>query len=59
MTKELLFWLIYIVCILATLLFSWPEGPVTRLSLRPLGNNLILFVLIGILGWAVFGPIVR
>lgn len=52
MSKGLLFWVIMIVWLVFGLYVSWP-------SPRPIGNTLILFILLAILGWQVFGPPVK
>jgi hypothetical protein len=41
------------------LYFGWPEGPANRTTLRPLSSNVIFFILVGILGWRVFGPAIH
>ena len=53
MTKELLFWVIYIIALVFSLYqgrANWPAWA---------GGSLVQFILIGILGWAVFGPAVK
>ena len=52
MPLSFVFWLIY----LLALFFSiWGYYPFTPANYRPFGGSLLLFVLIGILGWRVFG----
>jgi hypothetical protein len=52
MDKSLFFWLVYIVCVVVSGLLGWPF---TRSS----GVWLVVLLLIGVLGWAVFGQPVR
>jgi hypothetical protein len=46
------FWIIYVIALLFTGFISWPF---TRIS----GVSLVLFILLGILGYAVFGSVVH
>jgi hypothetical protein len=48
MPKGMLFWVIFIIVLIFALFASWPIG---------WGSAwLVVFVLLGLLGWAVFGP---
>jgi hypothetical protein len=47
------FWIIFVICILFSG-FVW-YTPTFRYGWAP---NVVIWVLIGILGWAVFGPVV-
>jgi hypothetical protein len=54
MTLSIAFWVIYLIA----LIFSWreyapPAGQPWRFAW------LIVFLLIGILGWGVFGPVIK
>lgn len=51
MAAGLWFWLIYVICVLFGVWVDWPADR----NYRPLGGKLVLFVLLGLLGWAVFG----
>lgn len=53
MPAGLWFWLIYVICVLFGMWSEWPSPPNT--NYRPLGGRLVVFVLLGLLGWAVFG----
>ncbi len=53
MPKGMLFWMLYIICLVFSMYCYWPNEPSGRWSL---GGSLVTFILIGILGWAVFGP---
>jgi len=46
------FWLLYVICVLFS---GWAYYPYQRQH----GGNLAIFVLIGLLGWHVFGPPLR
>jgi len=52
MSFQLLFW----VLMLFWLVFGlWSNWPVTGNAFKPLGGTLLLFILLVILGWKVFG----
>lgn len=55
MEKGLAFWIIYLVCVVLGLYFDWPADG----KFRSLGGRVVLFILIGILGWAVFGAPIK
>ena len=56
MSLGLAFWIGMLIWLLLGLWTNWPaEGGVT-FSLRPFGGTIFLFVLLGLLGWKVFGP---
>lgn len=46
------FWLIYVICVLFGVWAEWPNDPN---GFRPFGGRVIVFVLLGLLGWGVFG----
>ncbi len=48
MQKGLLFWILMILWFIFGLYLSWPVGP-------PFGTTVLLFVLLALLGWQVFG----
>jgi hypothetical protein len=55
MPKGILFWIIYAVLILFGAGWYWRTP-----GSRPFGPYVLIFlILIGLIGWAVFGPIVR
>lgn len=54
MSISLLFWVLYIVGILFS---GWASWPVT--NPRGIGASLFVMVLIGLLGWAVFGAAIH
>lgn len=47
------FWLLYVILFIAAVALSWPFAPDTR---RTAGVSLIILILIGLLGWGIFGP---
>lgn len=56
MPLSILFWVIYIICLVFGVWgFYVPGQP----WYRPAGGYVILWILVGILGWHVFGPAVR
>ena len=53
------FWIIYVLCVVFGLWAWWPAAPPQGQAwggFRPLGGILVIFILIGLLGWEVFGP---
>lgn len=52
------FWVLYVICLLFGGWSTWPRsgGPP---DWRPFGWSLVVFVLIGLLGWGIFGPPLR
>jgi hypothetical protein len=52
MDKSLLFWLVYVISVIVTVFLGWPLN-------RTSGQWLVILLLLGILGWGVFGPVVR
>ncbi len=53
MTLGLLFWILMLIALVC----GWPGNP--WLGGRPWVNNLLLFLLLGVLGWAVFGAAIK
>ena len=58
MTRGLLFWVIWVICVLiwAGVNFGGFGGPMAP---RMAGGGVIEFILFGLLGWQVFGPVVH
>jgi hypothetical protein len=52
----LLFWILMLVWLLFGLWSQWPAGGGSAIAYGPVGGSLLLFILIGILGWKLFGP---
>lgn len=53
------FWIIYVICAIFGMFFNWPAEPGTPWSWRPFGWSIVLLILIGLLGWGIFGPPIR
>ncbi len=51
MSVAFVFWLLMLLWLIFGFVFFWPMGG----SWYPVGGNLLLFVLLGLLGWKVFG----
>jgi hypothetical protein len=58
MTISLLFWILMLLVLVFGIWFSVPAAPNTPWNFKFLGNNVIIFVLLALLGWHVFGPAV-
>jgi hypothetical protein len=56
MPLRILFWVIFVVAIL---FFGWLGYSAGPYSPHLLGGSVVTMVLIGILGWKVFGPAVQ
>ena len=54
MQKSLLFWILMLFWLLAGVWAVWPVGGAI-VAYAPIGWGLVLFILIGLLGWKVFG----
>ncbi|KTD65071.1 hypothetical protein [Legionella shakespearei] len=52
-----LFWVLMVIWLVLGL--YWYRGDFTRGNYGLIGSNLLLFVLLAILGWRVFGPILQ
>ena len=58
MEISLLFWILYLIALVFSLSASWPSGPGVA-GWRPFGGSLLMFILVGILGWAQFGAAIH
>ena len=56
MTLGLLFWILWIV---ALVFGVWSGYPLQPVPIRNWGGGLLVFILIGILGWAQFGAPIK
>jgi len=54
--KGLLFWVLMLVWLIFGLWSNWQASGGTALGYGLLGGNILLFLLLGVLGWKVFGP---
>lgn len=53
MTINLLFWILMLLWVIFGVVPQWPtQGG----NFRPFGGSILLFILIALLGWHVFGP---
>jgi len=57
MPKEMWFWVLYLICIVFGLGSGYTPGQ--PYTFRNWGGHLAIFILIGVLGWAVFGTPVK
>lgn len=55
MQKGLLFWVLMLLWLVFGLWTYWPASGGST-AFGPVGVNLLLFLLIGLLGWKAFGP---
>ena len=55
MQKGLLFWILMLFWLVVGLWGFWPAGGVGTAAYGTLGWGLVLFLLISLLGWKVFG----
>jgi hypothetical protein len=58
MSIGFLFWLLMILWLLFGLYWHWPVEP-GRAGFGVLGGNLLLFILLFLLGWKVFGFVIQ
>jgi hypothetical protein len=61
MPLGILFWVVYVIAILFGLWSNYEATPAGQspVWMRRAGAYLVIWVLIGVLGWEVFGPVVR
>lgn len=52
MPLGLVFWILMLLCLVYMIWRDWPTYPLV-------GGTVMWFVLLGILGWATFGPAVK
>lgn len=57
MSIALLFWIIMILWLLFGLWSNWPAAPGSKFTL--LGGHIVLWVLLALLGWKVFGAAIH
>lgn len=56
MAAGIWFWIIFVVSVVCCGVISWPISGECR---RCVGVSLVIMILIGLLGWGVFGPPIR
>jgi hypothetical protein len=59
MPAGLWFWLIWVILFLFGGFLSWPTNPADRNAWRPFGVTFIILILIGLLGWGIYGPPIK
>jgi hypothetical protein len=59
MTKGLLFWILMILWLIFGLFTTWPAGGGALVVFAPVGGMLLLWILLALLGWQVFGAAVH
>ena len=57
MPLGILFWVIYVIAIIFGVWSNY--APAEPLWYRKAGAYLVLWLLVGMLGWSVFGPVVK
>jgi hypothetical protein len=55
MSFQLLYWVLMLLWLVFGLWSNWPAAGAGSNAFRPLGGTLMLFILLVILGWRVFG----
>lgn len=55
MGRRLAFWVLMLIWLIFGMWNYWPSG-MGEYRYAPLATPLLLFVIIGLLGWKVFGP---
>lgn len=50
-----LFWILMLLWLVFGVWANWPAASGSTVAFGPVGWSLLLFVLVGILGWKVFG----
>ena len=55
----LLFWILMLVWLVFGIWSFWPAGSGGPVLYGPLGGGVMLLLLVGLLGWKVFGPPVQ
>lgn len=59
MPLALLFWVLMLLWLIFGLWSNWPGQQAPWGPYGPFGSNLLLFIVLVILGWAVFGAAIR
>ncbi len=58
MPAGMIYWLLMILWFLFGLYWNWPTEPGSK-GFGPLGGNLLLFCLLFIIGWKMFGFVIQ
>lgn len=59
MTRAAIFWALMLIWLIFGMWIGWPQGGGDFRTFAPLGNQLLAFLLFGLLGWQAFGPAVK
>ncbi len=59
MSRGLLFWVIWVICVLVWLGVNFGGMGGSFGAPRLAGGGVIEFILFGLLGWQVFGPVIK
>lgn len=59
MSAGIWFWLIYVILFLFGIILGWPANLSDRAAWRPLGRDVVILILLGLLGWGLFGPPIK
>jgi hypothetical protein len=59
MKMGLLFWILMLICVVFGVWVNWPAGGGAAVAYGPVGGTVLLLVLVGLLGWKVFGAPLR
>lgn len=56
MDLGVVFWVVMIIVFIGGLIWYWPRN---RAEAFPFGSWVVTFLLLGMLGWRVFGPVIK
>ena len=59
MSKGTAFWILMLLWLIFGLINYWPGTAVGLIAFAPLGGALVLWILLALLGWQVFGSAVK
>jgi len=59
MTIGLVFWILMLLWLILGVYWNWPAGGPQGPNYPVWGGNILLFILLLLLGWGVFGPPIR
>ncbi len=55
MSVSFVFWLVMFLWLIFGFFFFWPIETAGLVAWRPIGGNVLLFILLFLLGWKVYG----
>lgn len=59
MTIGFLFWLLMVLWFIFGFWWHWPADMANRSALGPIGGHVLTFILFFLLGWKVFGFVIK